>query len=136
MVVGFLKLSVPLKIDLDPARRLVHTKAEGVIHLSEILDYLDAVAVQEAMPYAKLFDARDANFVLSDTDMMTLGARVSAYAAMEPRGPIALVVGSDADNDLGRRFANLGGAKRPVRIFRDIGAAEEWLAAESEGGDP
>ena len=42
------------------------------------------------MPYPKLFDAREAEPELSDDDMI-LGARVSAYAVMEPRGPVAAV---------------------------------------------
>jgi hypothetical protein len=121
---------VPLQINIDRDGRLVHTKAEGVIPLPEILAYLDRVATEDCMAYAKLFDATQARFELSDDDMMVLGARVSAYAAMEPRGPIALVVGSDADNVLGHRFANLGGARRPLQLFRTLDAARAWLADE------
>jgi hypothetical protein len=119
---------VPLDIDIDHGRRLVHTKADGTIVLQEILDYFDKVVIEDGLPYAKLFDASQAEFSLSDDDMMALGARVSAYAAMEPRGPIALIVGSDQANLLGQRFANLGGAKRPLRIFRDAEEGRRWLA--------
>jgi hypothetical protein len=118
---------VPLDIVIDHPRRLVHTTAAGIIVLQEILDYFDTVVVQNGLPYAKLFDAAGAEFSLSDDDMMVLGARVSAYGQMEPRGPIALIVGSEADNDLGRRFANLGGAKRPLRIFRNVDHGRKWL---------
>ena len=83
------------------------------------------------MPYAKLFDAFGGDFVLSDDDMMILGARVSAYAEMEPRGPVALVVGSEEANALARRFANLGGAKRPAKVFRHADEARAWLADET-----
>lgn len=122
--------AVPLRYKIDPARRLVHVQTEGVVQLAEILDYLDAVAVKGAMPYAKLFDASCGDMVLSDDDMMVLGARVSAYARMEPRGPVALVVGSDETNALARRFANLGGAKRPARIFKHADEARAWLTDE------
>ena len=122
--------AVPLRIDIDHDRRLVHTRAEGLIDLSEVLDYFDRVAVSDAMPYAKLFDATKARFSISDDDMMVLGARVSAYASMEPRGPIALIVSSDEDFVLGRRFANLGGAKRPLQIFRDEEKGRKWLETQ------
>ena len=121
---------MPLRIDIDHDGCLVHTKAEGLIGLSEILDYFDRVAVSDAMPYAKLFDASKARFSINDDDMMVLGARVSAYASMEPRGPIALIVGSDEDFVLGRRFANLGGAKRPLRIFRNAEEGRRWLETQ------
>jgi hypothetical protein len=123
---------VPLRFAIDHAQRLVHVQTEGTVHLADILDYLDAVAVKEAMPYAKLFDAFGGDFVLSDADMMVLGARVSAYAAMEPRGPVALVVGSEETDTLARRFANLGGAKRPAKVFRDAREARAWLADEAD----
>ncbi len=118
---------MPIQIDIDHARRLVHAKAEGLIGLSEILGYFDAVAVQNAMPYGKLFDASRAEFSINDDDMMVLGARVSAYASMEPRGPIAFIVGSDAAHDLGLRFANLGGASRLLRIFKSVEEGRRWL---------
>jgi hypothetical protein len=57
---------------------------------------------------------------------------VSAYAAMEPRGPVALVVGSEETDTLARRFANLGGAKRPAKVFRDAREARAWLADEAD----
>jgi len=120
---------VPLHIDIDHNRRLVHAKAEGVLLLAELLDYFDTVAVQDAMPYSKLFDASQARFALNDSDMMVLGARVSAYAEMEPRGPIAFIAGTDDTYDLARRFANLGGAKRPVKIFRQVEDGRRWLDA-------
>ena len=118
---------MPLHIDIDHDRHLVHTTAEGTIVLSEILDYFDTVTVQNAMPYAKLFDATQARFTISDDDMMVLGARVSAYASMEPRGPIAFIAGSDETVVLGARFANLGGARRPLRIFRNLEEGRKWL---------
>jgi hypothetical protein len=125
-----MRVHVPLDIDIDHARHLVHTKADGTIVLQELLDYFDKVVIEGCLPYSKLFDASRAEFALSDEDMMVLGARVSAYGAMEPRGPIALIVGSDEVNDLGRRFANLGGARRPMRIFRSAEEGRIWLQTE------
>lgn len=121
---------MPLHIDIDHDQCLVHTRAEGLISLDEILDYFDKVAVADAMPYSKLFDASKARFSISDDDMMMLGARVSAYASMEPRGPVALIVGSDEDYILGKRFGNLGGARRPIQVFQRVDDARKWLDAQ------
>jgi hypothetical protein len=84
------------------------------------------------MPYRKLFDASDVDLRLSDDDIMTLGAWVSAYAAIDPRGPIAIVAVSDETRDLMRRYMNLGGAKRPVKLFKSRDIARKWLEAEPE----
>jgi hypothetical protein len=112
---------------IDTARQIVEARGEGVILMQDIVDYLDAVVVQGGLPYPKLIDARGTDFNINDEEMMALGARVSAYAHFGPRGPIAMVVDTPGGHDFGRRFANLGGARRPIKIFRSIDDARTWL---------
>ena len=80
---------MPVRFTIDHDKRYVTVRATGVVLLDEVLDYFDALVTQNAMPYRKLFDAREAQPQLSDDDVMVLGARVSAYAAYDPRGPVA-----------------------------------------------
>lgn len=101
--------------------------AHGVVVLQEILDYFDALVVQDAMPYPKLIDAREAEPRLSDADVMVLGARVSAYAEYDPRGPVAAVATTKQAGDILQRFMNLGSAQRPMRLFSSIDEARTWL---------
>ena len=98
--------------------------------LQEILDYFDAVTINEAASYAKLFDAREMDPLLSDDDVMVLGARVSAYAAFDPRGAIAAVAVTVEARDAVRRYMNLAGAKRPMRLFTTMEDARDWLIGQ------
>lgn len=123
---------MPLHCTIDHSRRFVHVITEGVVGLDEVLKYYDSLVVGDAMPYRKLFDASNVDLRLSDDDIMTLGAWVSAYAAMDPRGPIAIVAVSDETRHLMRRYMNLGGAKRPVKPFKSLINAHKWLDAEPE----
>ena len=84
-------------------------------------------SLQDAMPYPKLFDAREAEPDLTDDDVMILGARVSAYAVMDPRGPVAAVAVTKKAGDILQRFMNLGGAQRPMRLFSSVEEARAWL---------
>jgi hypothetical protein len=117
---------LPVEFQIDHDNRFVTVRAHGVVVLQEILDYFDALVVQDAMAYPKLFDAREADPQLSDDEMMVLGARVSAYAAHDPRGPIAAVTTEKASVIL-QRFMNLGGAQRPMRLFTTVDEARAWL---------
>ena len=124
---------MPIQFEIDPARRHVEAKAEGLVSLADIEAFLDAIVVQGAIPYRKLFDARLAFGKYDDNDVMLLGARISAYAAnFEPRGALALIVASQEHSDLGRRFINLGKSGRPAEIFLSEAKAREWLAAQPE----
>jgi hypothetical protein len=118
---------LPVQYEIDHTKRFVGVRAYGVVVLREILEYFDALAVQDAMSYPKLFDARDADPQLSDADVMVLGARVSAYAAYDPRGPVAAVAVSKKAGDILQRFMNLGGTQRPMRLFSSVDEARAWL---------
>jgi hypothetical protein len=121
---------LPVDFEIDHTKRLVRIRAHGIVLLQEILDYFDALVVQDAMPYPKLFDAREALPRLSDDDVMVLGARVSAYAAFEPRGPIAAVATTPEATAILQRFMNLGGADRPIRLFTSVEDARAWLGIQ------
>jgi hypothetical protein len=120
-------LELPVDFQIDHNKRFVDVRAHGVVVLQEILDYFDALVVQDAMAYPKLFDAREADPQLSDGDVMVLGARVSAYSAHDPRGPIAAVATGKRASEILQRFMNLGGAQRPMRLFSSIDDARAWL---------
>jgi hypothetical protein len=118
---------LPVDFEIDHTKRFVRVKAHGVVVLGEILDYFDAIVIQDAMAYPKLFDAREARPRLSDDDVMVLGARVSAYAAFDPRGPVAAIATEPPVRDMLQRFMNLGGADRPMRLFTAVEPAMAWL---------
>jgi len=123
---------MPVRFTIDHVERYVTVRAEGIVVLDEILDYFDALVTQNAMPYRKLFDARAAEPRLSDDDVMVLGARVSAYAELEPRGPIAAVAPPGEAANILHRFINLGGALRAMRLFHSIEEARGWLAEQPD----
>ena len=122
-------MSLTFKVDHE--NRFVDATAQDRVVLRDIEEYLDALVVQDAMPYPKLFDATHAYFDVSDDDMMLLGARVSAYAAIDPRGPLCLVAVTDHGVDMLRRFTNLGGASRPAKIFGTVEEGRRWLAEQA-----
>jgi hypothetical protein len=118
---------LPVEYSIDHEAHLVTVTAHGKVVLEEILDYFDALVVQDAMTYPKLVDAREAVPALSDDDVMILGARVSAYAAFDPRGAVAAVATTPAAAAILRRFMNLGDASRSMRLFTSVDAAVAWL---------
>lgn len=118
---------MPVRCTIDHDRRFVHVEAKGPVTIDDVLGYFDRLVVENAMPYPKLFDASLAEANLSDQDMMTLGARVSAYALHDPRGPLALVGKDEQIVNFLKRFMNLGLASRPAMLFRRVEDARKWL---------
>lgn len=112
---------------ISHSERLVSALGQGTIVLEDVERYLDDVVVENALPYAKIFDLGTATWALSDADMQALGARIRAYPALDRFGPIAIVAASDDQNQHAQMFAALADVDRPLSIFRDSAAARQWL---------
>jgi|SRR5690348_10618567 hypothetical protein len=124
---------MPITWKISDADRMVTVKADGLITLKEAEDYLDALVVNDAMPYSKLVDCTTMEVTVSDDEMMMLGARMRVYVATLEGGPLAFVVTKPDVLDYTRRYINLvGGATRPVKIFDDVAAARRWLEAQKK----
>ena len=122
---------MPIKIKIDHAKRWVDAVAEGEVTLEDIEEFLDAVIVAEALPYRKLFDGRTSSGKYTDEEVMRLAARLSAYASMGRRGPVALVP-SVQYYELASRILNLDRRDQPGRAFLDIDEARRWLEVQPE----
>jgi hypothetical protein len=123
---------MPIHFTIDHKARFVDAKFDGVLVLKDVEDFCDTIVGQDALPYRKLIDGRTATGKYDDNDVMAMGARLSAYATMGPRGALAMVPADSVSLDLTDRLINLGKNGRPARAFRSVEEAREWLLAQSE----
>jgi hypothetical protein len=126
---------MPVHFTIDHDKRYVEARAEGETGLEDIEKFLDAVVLENALPYRKLFDGRLAIPKYDDlsNDVMMLGARMSAYASnLDARGAVAIIAPNEEASDLARRFINLSKSTRPAKVFVSEDEARAWLAAQPE----
>jgi hypothetical protein len=122
---------MPIHWTISKPTRLVVAVCKGAIGRKDIEAYLDAVVVADVLPYRKIFDMTQAEGTLSDADMMELGARIRAYATTGPMGPLAIVASTAESHERAHLFATLADAQRPLKIFRELHAARQWLDAQA-----
>jgi hypothetical protein len=123
---------MPIVIDVDHEARLVRSVASGQVTFEDAWSYHEALVLADALTYAKLVDATEATFVLDDGEMMQIGARVSAYGNVGNRGPVAVVVRTQAQRGMLRRYFNLVGGAFPGGLFETELEARDWLRAQVE----
>lgn len=78
---------MPLSWTIDPDLRLVTARAEGALSSKDIKAYLESIATEGGMPYAKLFDISEADAALTVADLQTLSRSIRQYA-VDGYGPL------------------------------------------------
>ena len=69
---------MPLRWEILHPQKFIRIVAEGPVTLKEMEEHFDAIAVENAMSYAKLFDATLIEPKYDDHDVLMMGARLSA----------------------------------------------------------
>jgi hypothetical protein len=120
---------MPIQWKISHPDRMVLIECSGVVTRSDFEAYLDAIVVDDVMPYRKLFECQNATSGLVDGDMMALGARIQAYVQAMPdgMGPLAIVAKTEAEEEYARIFAALAVGRRRIRIFPNTSIARAWL---------
>ena len=127
---------MPVRWNIDHQGRRVEAIAEGVLTVVEVRDYFDCIAVEGAMPYAKLFDMMAAtHLALSVDELKSLGASMRQYAidGHGPIGPVAIVVPDSAIQLQAAHYADATVSNRSLQIFRERTKAETWLSDVANG---
>jgi hypothetical protein len=127
---------MPIKWTISTADRLVTARAQGLVTLQDVEALLDDLVVNDALPYRKLFDGRGSIGKYDDNDVMAIAARISAYnSSLDLTGAAAIVVETQEHYDTALRFANIGQAKRAIRVFFSPEEARAWLDTDPRPSD-
>ena len=122
---------MPLRWQVVHAEKFVHIVADGPLTREQLEAHFDDLVVQNALGYAKLFDARGLEPVYDDNDVMLMGARLSAYTQNFPSGPLAVIGDRPEVVDAFKRFVNISPSQRPAAIFASEAEARAWLKARA-----
>jgi hypothetical protein len=119
---------MPLHWTIDSQQKLVIAVAEGNVTHPEFVAFLDDVDRAGADSYRKLFDGGRGKTHMAAEEILALGARMRATAERGRVGPLAVVVPPTYAAALSRVLGMLAAAERPMRVFRQVGAARKWIS--------
>ena len=119
---------MPLHWTIDPQKKLVTAVAEGDVTRVEFDAFLDDMSRAGADTYRKLFDGGRGDTHMEAEDILALGARMRAMHENGPVGPLAVVAPQGHIETIGRVLGMLAAAKRPMRVFRQVGPARKWIS--------
>lgn len=126
---------MPISYTIDPARRLVVTRIAGVMSEEDVRALREQLRADPAFDatYANLVDLSEATDIQLSADTLGQLAVRSAFDRVTRR---AIVATSPLQFGMARMFATINERHgHVVRVFRDSGEAEAWLAANSVSPD-
>jgi hypothetical protein len=123
-----------MELQFDPERNHVRIVMTGALSREAIRAAFDAAVADERYRagMARLWDFRAADPATLDSETVV---ELGRYSLRFPPGindvKVAIVSGSELGFGLSRMFEMTSQAKTRLGIFRDLAAAEDWLAEES-----
>ena len=123
-----------ITVEVFHPQKLVKVVVAGRVDLKDMESHFDKIVIESAMGYAKLVDCTRAEPIYDDHDVLMMGARLSAYAATLPSGPLAVFADSDELALAFARFINVSPSKRPAGLFKTEAKARAWLAKQMASG--
>jgi hypothetical protein len=122
--------AMPVHWTISHPQRLVVAVAKDQVTVADIEQYFAGVTAQDAMAYRKIFEITHNPMALSEENLKALGQRVIFYAQHGQIGPVAIVAASDESYAQALVFAQAATVQRPLKIFRELHAARQWLDAQ------
>ena len=124
---------MPVKWSINHEDRLVLASAEGDASMADLEQYVSEMVAAGGLPYRKLFDATYvAPGALRLAELRAFSKKVLELAKAGPIGPIAIVVGTELEQEMAEAFGKVD-AGRPLAIFSDPAKARQWLDSRPEG---
>jgi len=120
---------MPVHWTISHPARLVVAVAKGDVTSSDVDKYFAGVTADGGMAYAKIFEITHTPEALNDDTLKALGKRVAFYAQHGQVGALAIVAASDDSYGKAAVFAAGASVDRPLKVFRELHAARQWLDA-------
>src|SRR5882724_11582494 len=127
---------MPFEYARDDVRKRLTITTSGALSLPEMLSIVDRQATDGAWTYGVLYFAQEMTNYPETQEMKILVARVAELASTRaPCGPVAIVDARPAAYGMWRMYSALA-EDIPLRlmVFRDLAAAEAWLAEQDGAG--
>jgi hypothetical protein len=118
---------MPVTWSISPDDRLALITLDGEVEVKDIQKFISVMIADGLESYRKLFDARYLSpGGLSLRDLKAFSTMVVARAKDAPMGPVAFVVGSEAEREMAEVYGKAD-AGRALAIFSDLAEARQWL---------
>lgn len=119
---------MPIHLRIDDVRRRLYTRAEGLVTYAEMRAHVYTELSPEAATYGELVDCSGATTDVTGDEIRQLARERQKVDELQRRpGPVAIVATDNVFFGMLRMFDMLTQRVRPIRVFREMRDAVQWL---------
>lgn len=124
---------MPISYTIDHKKKRIYSRATDIVTFDDLLSHMRAESGEPAAGYPEIFDCTGATTNINAADIRVLVEHRRKIAERQEPGPVAVVASTDLFFGMFRMFDMMTEDIRPIRVFRSIAAAEEWLDSLESG---
>jgi signal recognition particle GTPase len=117
---------MPIHLEISDLDRLVVIVVLGEVTGDDITEIAREFLKTGRQRYGKIVDTTAGSSAVDANRMSAIAAFMRASPGAEERGPLAFVVDAQR-GDQARKFAELTGDERPVKVFNSLREARAWV---------
>ncbi|HSI12304.1 MAG TPA: hypothetical protein VK961_09685 [Chthoniobacter sp.] len=122
---------MPITCFTEENSNLLRTEVTGAVTIPQILDHLVSHVQNGTIGHCEVIDVRGVTSpYLTSAQIWQAAQAVLAIALKSSPGPRAIVVENDTVFGMSRMFSTLVEETFPIRVYREMEAAEHWLLEE------
>jgi hypothetical protein len=124
---------MPIHLDISDLDRLVIVVALGEVTAEDAMEVLHEFLKTGRQAYGKIIDTSAGSASIDENRMAAIAAFMRSDPKAGSRGPLAFVV-DPKRGDQARKFADLTGEERPVKVFTSLREARAWVRENTKMG--
>ncbi len=124
---------MPIHLDISDLDRLVIVVALGEVTAEDAMEVLREFLKTGRQAYGKIIDTSAGSASIDENRMAAIAAFMRSDPKAGSRGPLAFVV-DPKRGDQARKFADLTGEERPVKVFTSLREARAWVRENTKMG--
>ena len=118
---------MPITYFVDDVKKLIYTRVEGIITFKDLKAHINADVCSASLNCGEIFDCTDATTNITPQQIIDLAKARSLLAQVQTPFPVAVVATNDNFFGMMRMFESYTDEIRPIRIFRKVYEAEDWI---------
>jgi hypothetical protein len=128
---------MPVTWTINAKKKMTRIVCTGDVTRLDLHAVMDASLAENALGYRTLVDVREASTTMTSDEMLEVGVRARSIQALGKSGPLAMVLPQQGLAEAEMLLGMISVGKPPMRLFRDITAAEDWIKRQrARGGEP